>query len=170
MYLFAICLSSSVKYVVESFVHFCIELFVFKLLNCKSSLHILDISPLWYSRRLAFSFIFFLNGIFRRTGSFFLVKLKLSMFFFTVHASCVLSKKLFSTSASSGSFVVLHFAVSIIIDVQLIFECNVRYEFIFIFFHMDVQFFQSFSDWKILASVEETLLSPLNYLATFVTS
>lgn len=114
-------------------------------------------------------YFFFLNGIFRRTRSFFLVKLKLSMFFFMIHASCVLSKKLFSTSASSGSFVVLSFAVRIVIDVQLIFVCNMRYEFIFIFFHMDVQFFQSFNDWKILAFVEETFLSPLNYLDTFVT-
>ena len=43
---FAVHMSSLVKYMLRCFVHFSIKLFVFLLLSCESSSHILDINPL----------------------------------------------------------------------------------------------------------------------------
>ena len=109
--LFAICISSLVRCLLRSWSHFFIGLLVFLLLNRKSSLYILNNSPLSNILSFANSFSqsvvlpsYSLNTVFHRPEIFNFKEVQLINYFFTVCTFGVISKKSLPHPVSVLSF------------------------------------------------------------------
>lgn len=97
IYLFAVNTFSLVKWLLKSFVYSLFGLFAFFLLNCKSSLCILDASPIsvmWFANIFTHLWIVFsiFNSTFWSINIFILMKSSLPIFSFINHAFDVISK------------------------------------------------------------------------------
>ena len=125
---------------VQGLAHFKIELFVFSLLNCKSSLYILYTSPLldiWFAKIFSCSvsclFTFLVVSF---DAQMFLIFLKSTLsFLLLLLMLCVIFKKLlpytrsqrFTPMFSSESFIVLALTFRSLIHFELIFVYGVQY-------------------------------------------
>ena len=155
--------------------HFLIRLFVFFLLSFKSSLCILDVSPL---SNVSFTNTFFQSVVFLLiiltqafTKQKFLVlrKSSLPIIYLMDCAFGVVSKKLlqyprscrFSPMLSFGSFIVLCFTFRSVTHFELIFMKGIRSVSRFTFLHVDVQFFKHHLFNKRLSFLRGIAVAPL---------
>ena len=147
IFLFGICICSLMRCLLRYLFQFKIKLFIFLLLRFKSSLYILNSSPLsdvsfanTFSQSMACLFILLTLSL-AEQKCLILLKSSLSMIFFWDSAFVIVTKKAspyprssrFSPVLSSWNFIVLCFTFRCLIHFELIFVKGVRSVLVFFF-------------------------------------